>query len=130
MDISMLQENISSFAACGNCKKTSCLQILTDPNKKRYGLAEHYLLKCSNCKHEKSCYTSKRTVEAERQSYYDVNIRSVHAAQGMGHDGLSQFCSTMDLPAPVTFRAYNNILKHLSNNSITLAGVMQDASND
>ena len=75
MDISMLQENISSCAACGNCKKTSCLQILTDTNKKRYGLAENYLIKCSNCKHGKSCYTSKRTVKAERQSYYDVNIR-------------------------------------------------------
>ena len=75
MDISMLQENISSFAACGNCKKTSCLQILTDTNKKRYWLAENYLIKCSNCKHGKSCYTSKRTVKAERQSYYDVNIR-------------------------------------------------------
>ena len=58
MDISMVQESISSFAAFGNCKKTSCLQILTDPNKKRYGLAEHYLLKCSNCKHEKSCHAS------------------------------------------------------------------------
>ena len=48
-------------------KKTSCLQILTDTNKKKYGLAENYLIKCSNCKHGKSCYTSKRTVKAERQ---------------------------------------------------------------
>ena len=42
MDITLLQENLASFAACAMCKRSSCLKIVTDPGKKRYGLAEHY----------------------------------------------------------------------------------------
>ena len=67
------------------------------PKKKKYSLAEHYLLKCSNCNFEKDCYTSKRTIHNGKQSYFDVNVRSVHAAEGMGFSGLSQFCASMDL---------------------------------
>ena len=83
MDITLLQENLVSFAACSMCKRSSCLKIVTDPGKKRYGLTEHYVLQCSNCHFEKNCYTSKRTINDGKQSYFDVNVRSVHAAHGL-----------------------------------------------
>ena len=41
MDMELLQENLASFASCGKCKISSCLQIVTDPSKKNYGLAEN-----------------------------------------------------------------------------------------
>ena len=42
MDITLLQENLGSFAACAKCNRSSCLKIITDPKTKKYGLAEHY----------------------------------------------------------------------------------------
>ena len=57
VDFSLLQD-------CLN--RTSCIKLYTDPNKKRYGLAEHFIMRC---KHEKSSYTSKRTKKDGKESF-------------------------------------------------------------
>ena len=58
----------------------------------------------------------------------DVNVRSVHAAQGMGQRGLHHFCASMDLPPPITTNSYNDILKDLTNDSVQLTEtLMQEA---
>ena len=58
-----------------------------------------------------------------------MNIKSVHAVQGIGHSGLSQMCAPMDLPQPVTFNSYNSILQHVSCNAVELAEqIMHEAA--
>ena len=58
VDFSLLQDCLFSFAACSNCKRTSCIKLFTDPSKERYGLAEHFIMRCEICKYKKSSYTS------------------------------------------------------------------------
>ena len=129
MDAALLQDSISSFAVCGKCKKGG-IKLLIDPVKVKYGLAEKYILKCDNCGHEKSKYTCiRRTIRENKQSYFDINVRSVLASQGMGQSSLTQFCSTMGLTPPVTKKPYAGILKHLSTNSKNVADdFMNDAA--
>ena len=74
---------------------------------------QNNLMKRQNCKQEQSCYASKRTVKKSKARFFEVNIRSVHAVQGIWHSGLSQVCASMDLPHPVTFKSYNSILQHV-----------------
>ena len=82
-----------------------------------------------NCGHEKSNYACRRTIRENKQSYFDINVRSVLASQGMGQSGLTQFCSTMGLTPPVTKKPYTGILKHLSTNSKNVADdFMNDAA--
>ena len=47
----------------------------------------------------------------------EVNRRSVLASQPMGHAGLSKFCATMNLPPPITQRAYNQHLVEIEKHS-------------
>ena len=121
LDMSLLGANLSSFAVCGVCKKKNTIQLLTDNRKQRYGLAEHFVLKCKRCSNEKICCTSKKTVQkgrkAKKTSCYDVNIRSVLASQSMGRTQLGQFCATMDLPQPVTAPAYIKMQNKLCNDA-------------
>ena len=63
-------------------------------NEKWHWFAEPFIMKCQKCKQERSCYTNERTVKKSMESFFDVNIRSVHAGQGIGHSGLSQMCAS------------------------------------
>ena len=59
---------------------------------------------------------------------FDVNIRSVHCSQTIGHAGLIKFCAGMDFPPPVNKSAYNRLQKMLSEKSLEQAEkVMRDA---
>ena len=53
--------------------------------------------------------------QIQKQKYQDVNLRGTHAiiSTGGGHSSLKKFCSTMDLPAPVTSHQHNSHLKKL-----------------
>ena len=90
--------------------------MFTDPSKKRFSFAEHFIMRCEICKYEKSSNTSKRKKKDGKESFFDINVRTVHAAQCIGHSGLTQICAALDLPPSVTFNSHNAILKHVSNN--------------
>ena len=102
------------MVACVNSSKRGSIKLLTDTSKKQYGLAEHVLIKCEKCKYEKGACTRRRI---ER----DVNVRSVHASQGMCHSGLRKCCASMDLTTPITRKPYSNITKHLCEKSKNIA---------
>ena len=54
---------------------------------------------------------------------HEVNRRSVLASHQFGHAGLSQFCAGMNLPSPVTKKAYNEHLIQIEK------AVMKNAEN-
>ena len=66
----------------------------------------------------------------EKQGKFSyVNIRSVHAAQGIENSRLSQMCASMDLPQPATFKSYNSILQHVSGNAVEMGEqIMHEAA--
>jgi hypothetical protein len=51
--------------------------------------------------------TSKR-LSGRGGDAQEVNCRAVLAAPRLGHAGLTQFCAGMNLPPPVTKKAYND----------------------
>lgn len=127
-DASLLSECISAAAICNSCKKSSSKLQLFQRNDKEDGLSESLFLKCSFCEVETPLVTSNR-LGGRRGGACEVNRRSVLASQSMGHAGLSQFCSIMNLPPPVTQKAYNQHLEEIEKVSKKHAeNLMQDAA--
>ena len=51
-------------------------------------------------------------VVKDRKNAFDINIKSVHAScQGTGLAGITKIAGILDIPPPVTAKAYNNIVK-------------------
>lgn len=50
----------------------------------------------------------------------EVNRRSVLSAHRFGHAGLTQFCAGMNLPSPVTKKAYSQQLVEIELLQLTL----------
>ena len=86
VDFSFLQEHLSAMVAFINCKKRGCIQLLTDPSKKQYGLAENVLIKCEKCGHEKGAYTSRRIEKNGKGSSLMLTYVQF-MLQGIGHTG-------------------------------------------
>ena len=128
----MLNKVLKESAICKKCKhKQGIMQVFED-QKARKGLAEKLVLKCSNCTNKIVFFTSENTVSCKGTrgfKPFDVNVRSVHCSQTIGHAGLSKFCAGMDLPPPVNKSVYNRLQKMLSEKSVEQAEkVMHDAS--
>ena len=104
---SLLKECISSAAICSACRDPKSKLQLFQNNRLREGLAEHLYLECSICEAQTSLMTSKR-LGGRGGGAHEVNRRAVLASPQMGHAGLSQFCAGMNLPPPVTKKAYND----------------------
>ena len=66
------------------------------------GLAEYLILKCSWCGYETNFSTSMKIKinNSKLCSTRDFNVRSTYASQMMGREGLSKFCSIMDMSPP------------------------------
>ena len=127
-DASLLSECISDAAICSSCKRSSSKLQLFQRNDQRDGLSESLFLKCSFCNVETQLKTSNR-FGGIRGGACEVNRRSVLASQPMGHAGLSKFCATMNLPPPITQRAYNQHLVEIEKHSTKHAEeVMQEAA--
>ena len=62
VDFPLLQNNLTSFVCCGNCKRKNRLKLLTDHAISNYGLAEEYIICCDICKYQKYCWTSEKLI--------------------------------------------------------------------
>ena len=49
------------------------------------------------------------------QGTAEINVRLIQAGllTGIGQTGLQKFCSTLDLPPPLTPKAYNAVVKEI-----------------
>ena len=124
----LIAKAIQSAAICSNCKKEkSKLQLFEKP-KSRKGLCETLAFKCSECANVTEFQTSLKGKDIRA---YDINIRSVYAAQtvGFGRAGLSKICGLLDLPQPVNKRPFHKIQKqiHIRAQNLT-ARLLQEAS--
>ena len=106
-DASLLKECISSAAICSACRDPKSKLQLFQNNRLREGLAEHLYLECSICEAQTPLLTSK-CLGGRGGGAQEVNRRAVLAAPQLGHAGLTQFCAGMNLPPPVTKKAYND----------------------
>ena len=79
-------------------------------NTQRNGKAEHLFLKYDQCGNITALDTSRR-LGGHGEGAHEVNRRSVIAAHHMGLASLTKFCGRMDLPPPLTSKAYNNQLR-------------------
>ena len=111
-DSSQLEAAFNSACVCRVCKKKRGKLELFGQPKKRKGLSESLIIRCTACKAETEVRTSK-TIILSSQPIPEVNIRSVYASQSMGHSGLTQFCGIMNMPPPVNQGPYNKINKHV-----------------
>lgn len=108
-DSTLLSNCISAAAICSSCRSPNSKLKLYQDTKKRDGLKENLFLLCSECKNETTLNTSRR-IGGVGGGAYDVNRRSVLASHQWGLAGLTKFCASLDLPPPVTKKAYNDHL--------------------
>ena len=111
-DATLLSECISSAAICGHCRSPRSKLKLFQRNNAREGLAESLFLKCVYCKKETPLKTSAR-LGGKGGGAHEVNRRSIISSYNWGRAGLSRFCAGMNLPPPVSKRAYNEHLKQI-----------------
>ena len=107
----VLNELISNTLCC-QCKSNSLQLYQKDAARK--GLDERLVVYCHNCNFQNEYLTSCKSNTKTKVS--DVNLRRILAiiSAGGGHSSLKKFCSTMDLPAPVTSHSYDSHIKNLS----------------
>lgn len=119
-DATLLSEGISKACICSSCRLPNSQLKLYQDNKKRDGLSEQLFLLCSECGTRTLLNTSRRLGGIGGGSL-EVNRRSVLASHQWGLAGLSKFCAGMDLPPPVTKKAYNDHLINIEKQSISNA---------
>lgn len=108
---------------CGN----SCL-VLEDEPRERKGSASHLRVRCKDCGWVYTFYTSKKV-----QHSFDINRRFVYAMRsiGQGHASMKRFCSYMNMPPPLHYKAYNASNAALSKAATSVAmKTMEDAANE
>eukprot|EP00795_Rhopilema_esculentum_P010875 gene10875-19698_t len=108
---SCLEEGFLSAVVCASCRSPKGKLVLMQDNSKRIGLHETFSLKCSNCNEESTFETGNRVHNGRTE----VNVRFIQAGllTGIGLTGLQKFCSTLDLPSPVSSKAYNATVKEI-----------------
>uniref|UniRef100_A0A7M5UK02 Mutator-like transposase domain-containing protein n=1 Tax=Clytia hemisphaerica TaxID=252671 RepID=A0A7M5UK02_9CNID len=128
IDEEVLMKAFNNFTVCKNCKASSSIEIQESENLRR-GMCETLTLFCKSCSHISEFKTSPRS--SNKILAYDVNIRSVYAAQQIGRAGLSKFNNLMELPAPVTSKPFthiqNNLLETISQRT---SKVLKDAADN
>ena len=126
INMSILEEVIKNTAICGKCKHPNSKLTLKEHVSRRYGLAQKFSLDCN------ICYNSTEfSSSAKDGQQHNINKKSVHAScQGMGLSGLKKMTAILDLPPPVTDKAYNTTLKNISAAAVGESEkVMTDAAN-
>ena len=102
VDTEMLGELFTQMV-CKECGKCSCL-VLEDEPRERKGSASHLRVRCKDCGWVYTFYTSKKV-----QHSFDINKKFVYAMRsiGQGHASMKRFCSYMNMPPPLHYKAYN-----------------------
>lgn len=121
IDSSILNDVLSSNVSCLKCRAKGMQLQEFCGNKK--GLSEFLRLTCMNCGFSKNFQTSKR-----QNRFYEVNIRSVLAAQPVGRAGLETFCGIINLPKPVGKNSYNRIQDKIADIANELSDEVLDKS--
>ena len=127
IDLGMLGDFIYKNFSCKQCiSKKSTLQMFSE-EKKRNGLAMILGVRCSTCQFYVSFCTSKKSKDRN----IEVNCRSLLATNALkgGRQALAKFCGIMNLPAPISFKSFNDNLKKVSAAAVNVAeNVMLAAS--
>ena len=126
VDMEMLGELFTQMV-CKECGKCSCL-VLEDEPRERKGSASHLRVRCKDCGWVYTFYTSKKV-----QHSFDINKRFVYAMRsiGQGHASMKRFCSYMNMPPPLHYKAYNANNAALSKAAKSVAmKTMEDAANE
>ena len=109
IDLSQLS-CLTEMLLCPNCKTPNVK--LEEDQFSKMGFASTIKVYCSykNCDFGTQFYTSNRTGHS-----FDVNKRAVLAARniGVGYQGLRKFAAAMNMPAPMTKKAYATTVKTL-----------------
>ena len=109
------------FAEFSRCQEEGCNSQLTlniDSSEKE-GLCQSIVVICSVCGFSKSFNTSRKQSNLTRskagKTYYDVNLRTVLAMReiGKGYEGLSKFCTVMNMLPPMSKVSYDNCVDEI-----------------
>ena len=106
IDADLMRDSVSGMI-CRKCHNTKSKFDLLENQSDQKGLCEVLSWKCLHCLSSTPFQTSKRCNKSI--NCYDVNLRSVMAAQQIGHSGLQKFCGSMDMTAPVLKHNFNKI---------------------
>ena len=107
----LLADCITKAAICICCKNPDSKLVLYEKTWKRQELDEKLYPECSLWQVSTDLETSSI---ARSYLVSEVNIRSVYAAQEFGLAGLEQFCTTMNLPLPVSKRSFYSMGKTIN----------------
>ena len=78
-------------------------KVNSDQVVKDKGLAQQFYLLCSLCSAATYFYSSSK----DRKNAFDINLKLVHAScQGTGLAGITKIAGILDLPPPVTAKAF------------------------
>lgn len=112
IQLQCLIEAFEKAVVCRVCKSSKSEMKLQKDERKKHGLAEHFILKCSECLHETKFNSSKKVANG----IFEVNKRSVilcNSSKG-GRQTLADFCATMNLPAPLASASFARHTKSIS----------------
>jgi len=117
IDSEILQTIISLIGTCPLCNNKS-VDVSCDDLSKKMGLAVPLNLSCTvpTCSWSKEFFTSKSFINNKPgNNPYEINYRSVLAMReiGKGHTSLATFCGYMNMPPPLSRKAFNDIQGNL-----------------
>ena len=137
----IIRDIINLIGICPDCRSSSSVYVDHKLTSKR-GLAHFLIIRCSDCSWEKQFCTSKEIdttddnhdcpTSVRGRKMLDVNARVCVAFREMGKglSSIEKFCMLMNIPPPMTLKAYQNIVRKLhpayteaSNKSMQLAAL-------
>lgn len=110
LDMEILS-SIVSMLCCPICQ--SCTLKLHETFIRKMGFSSLLIIKCEThrCKFEEEFYTSN---PARRG--FDINSRIIYAMRsiGQGHASIKKFTALMNMPAPMTVKNYDKVVKTMA----------------
>ncbi|GFR00456.1 uncharacterized protein TNCT_492781 [Trichonephila clavata] len=108
INIDILLSELSQYVTCPNCNTKAVLK-----EKILYGLVSEFYVECYSCS-TLSTFKSLPVIASGKD--YEVNTRITYAMRtvGQGFCGIKHFCTAMDLPPPVSQKAYEKILRKIN----------------
>ncbi|GFR33809.1 uncharacterized protein TNCT_303901 [Trichonephila clavata] len=108
INIDILLSELSQYVTCPNCNTKAVLK-----EKILYGLVSEFYVECYSCS-TLSTFKSSPVIASGKD--YEVNTRITYAMRtvGQGFCGIKHFCTAMDLPPPVSQKAYEKILRKIN----------------
>ena len=127
VDMGKFQESLASVVVCKFCKSPKSQISIWKDNKKKHGLAEQLIMKCSECNAETKFYSSEKV----KNGAFEVNKRSVLACNTFkgGRQVLENFCAVMNLPKPLAPPSFSRHLKSVAHTAAKEAEIrMKEAA--